>query len=152
MGMFDAINAAGSALTAERLRMDVTAENLANAQTTRGADGQPYRRKEVVLQEKPGGSSFSSMLNASMNRGTGRASGGGGGVEVGGIVEDQSDFRMQYDPGHPDADERGYVRMPNVNPVTEMVDLISASRGYEANVTAMNTAKQMFSKSLEILR
>jgi flagellar basal-body rod protein FlgC len=152
MGMFDAINAAGSALTAERLRMDVTAENLANAQTTRGADGQPYRRKEVVLQEKSGGQSFGSMLNASMNRGTPRAAGTGGGVEVGAIVEDQSDFRMQYDPGHPDADERGYVRMPNVNPVTEMVDLISASRGYEANVTAMNTAKQMFTKSLEILR
>jgi flagellar basal-body rod protein FlgC len=155
MGMFDAINAAGSALTAERLRMDVTAENLANAQTTRGADGQPYRRKEVILQER-GGQSFGSMLNASMGAskpgGSNRSRGNEGGVEVGGIVEDQSDFRLQYDPGHPDADERGYVRMPNVNPVTEMVDLISASRGYEANVTAMNTAKQMFSKSLEILR
>ena len=152
MGMFDAINTAGSALTAERLRMDVTAENLANAQTTRGADGQPYRRKEVILQQK-GGSDFGSMLNASMNpRARGASNGDGGGVEVGGIVEDQTDFRLQYDPGHPDADERGYVSMPNVNPVTEMVDLISASRAYEANVTAMQTAKQMFSKSLDILR
>ena len=154
MGMFDAINAAGSALTSERMRMDVTAENLANAQTTRGADGQPYRRKEVILQEK-GGSSFGSMLNASLNKGAGganRSAGDGGGVQVAGIVEDPTDFRMQYDPGHPDADANGYVRMPNVNPVTEMVDLISASRGYEANVTAMNTAKQMFSKSLDILR
>ena len=152
MGLFDAINAAGSALTAERLRMDVTAENLANAQSTRGADGQPYRRKEVVLQQK-GGSDFGSTLNAAMS--TGRPSGSSadaGGVEVGGIVEDQTAFRLQYDPGHPDANAQGYVEMPNVNPVTEMVDLISASRGYEANVTAMQTAKQMFSKTLDILR
>jgi flagellar basal-body rod protein FlgC len=147
MGLFDAINAAGSALTAERLRMDVTAENLANAQTTRGADGQPYRRKEVVLQQRDGGG-FGSVLNAAM----GRSADAGGGVEVAGIVEDQSDFKLVYDPGHPDADPQGYVRMPNVNPVTEMVDLISASRGYEANVTAIQTAKTMFSKTLDILR
>jgi flagellar basal-body rod protein FlgC len=150
MGLFDAINAAGSALTAERLRMDVTAENLANAQTTRGADGQPYRRKEVVLQERDGGG-FGSALTAAMG-GAGRSASAGGGVQVGGIVEDQSDFKLVYDPGHPDADAQGYVRMPNVNPVTEMVDLISASRGYEANVTAIQTAKSMFSKTLDILR
>jgi flagellar basal-body rod protein FlgC len=152
MGLFDSINAAGSALTAERLRMDVTAENLANAQSTRGADGQPYRRKEVILQSK-GGSDFGQTLNAAM--GGGRPNGSsadGGGVQVGGIVEDQTPFRLQYDPGHPDANAQGYVEMPNVNPVTEMVDLISASRGYEANVTAMQTAKQMFSKTLDILR
>jgi flagellar basal-body rod protein FlgC len=148
MGLFDAINAAGSALTAERLRMDVTAENLANAQTTRGADGQPYRRKEVVLQERDGG--FGSMLTTAMGASSG--ANGAGGVEVAGIVEDPSDFKLVYDPGHPDADAQGYVRMPNVNPVTEMVDLISASRGYEANVTAIQTAKTMFSKTLDILR
>jgi flagellar basal-body rod protein FlgC len=154
MGLFDAINASSSALSAERLRMDVTAENLANAQTTRGADGQPYRRKEVVLQQK-NGSDFGSMLASSMNpaaRAAARAGDSAGGVEVGAIVEDQTDFRMQYDPGHPDADAQGYVRMPNVNSVTEMVDLISAQRGYEANVTAIQTAKQMFSKTLDILR
>jgi flagellar basal-body rod protein FlgC len=151
MGLFDSINAAGSALTAERLRMDVTAENLANAQSTRGADGQPYRRKEVVLQQK-GGNDFGTTLNAAMGPGARAASSGAGGVEVGGIVEDQTPFRLQYDPGHPDANAQGYVEMPNVNPVTEMVDLISASRGYEANVTAMQTAKQMFSKTLDILR
>lgn len=152
MGLFDSINAAGSALTAERLRMDVTAENLANAQSTRGADGQPYRRKEVILQQKAS-NDFGSTLNAAM--GSGRPNGSSadaGGVEVGGIVEDQTPFRLQYDPGHPDANAEGYVEMPNVNPVTEMVDLISASRGYEANVTAMQTAKQMFSKTLDILR
>jgi flagellar basal-body rod protein FlgC len=151
MGLFDAINSAGSALTAERLRMDVTAENLANAQSTRGADGQPYRRKEVVLQSK-GGADFGSALAGAMGR---RGSGGAadaGGVEVAGIVEDQSDFRLVFDPAHPDANAEGYVQMPNVNSVTEMVDLISASRGYEANVTAIQTAKTMFTKTLDILR
>ena len=149
MGLFDSINAAGSALTAERLRMDVTAENLANAQSTRGADGQPYRRKEVILQQK-GASDFGTTLDAAM--GGRRGASASGGVQIGGIVEDQTAFRLQYDPGHPDANAEGYVEMPNVNPVTEMVDLISASRGYEANVTAMQTAKQMFSKTLDILR
>jgi flagellar basal-body rod protein FlgC len=147
MGLFDAINASGSGLTAERLRMDVTAENLANAQTTRGADGDPYRRKEVVLQER--GSSFGSMLNTAM--GGGRAADAKG-VQVAGIVEDDAPNKLVYDPGHPDANPEGYVEMPNVNSVTEMVDLISASRGYEANVTAINTAKQMFTKTLDILR
>jgi flagellar basal-body rod protein FlgC len=148
MGLFDAINASGSGLTAERLRMDVTAENLANANTTRGADGNPYRRKQVVLQEVDGQSSFGNVLGAAMG-GSGSRDGG---VEVAGIVEDQTDFKLVYDPGHPDADPQGYVRMPNVNPVTEMVDLISAQRGYEANVTAMQAAKSMFGKTLDILR
>jgi flagellar basal-body rod protein FlgC len=147
MGLFDAINAAGSALTAERLRMDVTAENLANAQSTRGADGQPYRRKDVVLQQRDGGGSFGSVLNSAMSSGPTPK-----GVEVAAIVEDPTDFRLVYDPGHPDANAEGYVEMPNVNPVTEMVDLISASRGYEANVTAIQTAKTMFTKTLDILR
>ena len=131
MGLFDAIDIAGSGLAAERLRMDITAENLANAQTS------GYKRKDVVLREAGG---FGAALDKAR------------GVEVGGIVEDQTPFRLQYDPGHPDANAQGYVEMPNVNPVTEMVDLISASRGYEANVTAMQTAKQMFSKTLDILR
>jgi flagellar basal-body rod protein FlgC len=146
MGLFDAIDVAGSGLAAERLRMDVTAGNLANAQTTQGANGQPYRRREVVLQEaQAGGPSFGSILaNASASPVNG--------VQVAGIVEDPSDPRRVYDPGHPDADAQGYVTLPNVNPVTEMVDLISASRSYEANVTAMQTAKQLFSKTLELLR
>ncbi len=155
MGLFDAINASASGLTAERLRMDVTAENLANAQSTRGADGQPYRRKEVVLQQSGGG--FGQALSTAMGSPGARAASTGGtdrqgGVEVAGIVEDQTDFKLVYDPGHPDANAEGYVQMPNVNPVTEMVDLISASRGYEANVTAIQAAKQMFSKTLDILR
>jgi flagellar basal-body rod protein FlgC len=143
MSLFGGLEISASALTAERLRMDVVAENLANAQTTRGADGQPYRRKEVVLQERAG--SFGASLSAAMNQ-------RGGGVEVAGVVEDQTPLKQVYDPGHPDADENGYVAMPNVDTVTEMVDLIGAQRAYEANVTAMQAAKQMFSRTLELLR
>ena len=135
MGMFDPLRISASGMTAERLRMDVIAENLANANTTRGADGQPYRRQEVILQEKS--PSFGEVL---------------GGVMVAGIVDDPTPPRRVYDPGHPDADKNGYVTMPNVNPVTEMVDLITSSRGYEANVTAMNAAKQMFTKTFDVLR
>ncbi|HEX7290860.1 MAG TPA: flagellar basal body rod protein FlgC [Conexibacter sp.] len=144
MGLFDAIDVAGSGLAAERLRMDVTAGNLANAQTTQGADGQPYRRRQVVLQEA-GGQSFESILASTSSSPV-------NGVQVAGIVEDPAPPRRVYDPGHPDADAQGYVSLPNVNPVTEMVDLIGASRSYEANVTAMQTAKQLFSKTLELLR
>jgi flagellar basal-body rod protein FlgC len=145
MSMFGGLEISASGLTAERLRMDVTAENLANAQTTRGTDGQPYRRKEVILQETPG--SFGATLSKAMG-GT-----QGGGVQVAGVVQDTATpLKRVYDPGHPDADAQGYVAMPNVDTVTEMVDLISASRAYEANVTAMQAAKQMFSRTLELLR
>jgi flagellar basal-body rod protein FlgC len=148
MGMFDAFDISASALTAERMRMDVTAENLANAQTTRTANGGPYRRKEVVLQEVEQGGGFAGSLRAAMGAGSGRP----GGVEVAGIAEDATPNKMVYDPGHPDADANGYVSMPNVDSVTEMVDLISASRAYEANVTALQSAKTMFSKTLDLLR
>lgn len=147
MSMFGGLEISASGLTAERLRMDVAAENLANAQTTRGADGGPYRRKSVVL-EQAGGSGFGAQLNNAMGRGTGS----GGGVQVAGIAEDATPARQIYDPGHPDANAQGYVSMPNVDTVAEMVDLITASRGYEANVTAMQASKQMFTKTLELLR
>lgn len=138
MSLFSVFRISGSGMTAERLRMDVIASNLANADTTRTADGQPYRRKEVVTQAANGtGGSFADQL---------------AGVQVAGIVDDPSPLRRVYDPGHPDADAKGYVSLPNVTPVTEMVDLITASRGYEADVTALNSAKQMLSKTLDILR
>jgi flagellar basal-body rod protein FlgC len=150
MGMFDSLNVSATGLTAERLRMDVTAENLANAQTTRGADGQPYKRKEVVLSEVSGGT-FGTQLAAAMG-----AKGGSGvtpgGVEVSAITEDTTPGKLVYDPGHPDANADGYVQMPNVDTVSEMVDLITSQRSYEANVTAMQSAKQMFTKTLDILR
>jgi flagellar basal-body rod protein FlgC len=144
MSFFGAIDISGSGLSAERLRMDLSAENLANAQSTRGADGQPYRRKEAVLRQAEAG--FDASLNAAMS------GAGGRGVEVVQIAEDQAPPRMVYDPGHPDANPEGYVQMPNVDPVTEMVDLISASRAYEANVTAMQTAKSMFTRTLDLLK
>jgi flagellar basal-body rod protein FlgC len=144
MSLFGGLEISASALTAERLRMDVVAENLANAQTTRGADGQPYRRKEVILQERAG--SFGASLSAAMDKSS------GAGVQVAAVVEDQTPLKRVYDPGHPDADADGYVAMPNVDTVTEMVDLIGAQRAYEANVTAMQAAKQMFGRTLELLR
>ncbi|MEA2149013.1 MAG: flagellar basal-body rod protein FlgC [Solirubrobacteraceae bacterium] len=151
MSLFDAIDTAASGLSAERMRMDVTAENLANAQTTRGADGQPYRRKVVVLAQAGGG--FGATLHGALRGGSGRSGGApNAGVRVAGIAQDTTPNRLVYDPGHPDADARGYVSMPNVQPVAEMVDLITASRNYEANVTVMQTAKTMFTKTLEILR
>ena len=140
MGIFDALDISASGLIAERTRMDVTSQNLANAQSS------GYKRQDVVLRESGGG--FANVL--------GKAIGASGdsrrGVEVAEVTTDQAEQRRVYDPGHPDADAQGYVRLPNVNAVSEMTDLISASRAYEANVTAMNTAKQMFSKTLEILR
>ena len=148
MSFFGGLEISASALTAERLRMDVTAENLANAQSTRGADGQPYRRKEVVLQERATEGGFGAALAGAMS---GRG-GTPGGVEVAQIAQDQTPLKRVHDPGHPDADADGYVAMPNVDTVAEMVDLIAASRAYEANVTAMQAAKQMFSKTLELLR
>jgi flagellar basal-body rod protein FlgC len=147
MGLFDSIDIAGSALSAERLRMDVTAENLANANTTRTADGGAYRRKVVVLEQQQAGSSFGNALASEMRRGEKPA-----GVQVAGIAEDTTPNRRVYEPGHPDADAQGYVERPNVDTVTEMVDLISASRTYEANVTAMQSAKILFAKTLELLR
>jgi flagellar basal-body rod protein FlgC len=144
MGLFDAIDISASGLTANRTRMDVTAENLANAETTRGANGQPYQRQEVVLQQVGG---FGAALAGAMNQGT-----AAGGVQVGGIVSDPTPDQLVYDPGNPDANNKGYVKMPNVNSVTEMVDMIDESRSYEANVTAMNTSKDMYQKTLGLLK
>jgi flagellar basal-body rod protein FlgC len=144
MSFFDSIDIAASGLSAERLRMDVTAENLANAQTTRDANGQPYQRREVVLRQVGG---FGATLAGAIGNAP-----AAGGVQVAGIVADPTPDKLVYNPGHPDANAQGYVRMPNVNPVTEMVDLISESRSYEADVTAMQTAKQMYTKTLDLLK
>ena len=148
MSMFGGMEISASALTAQRLRMNVTAENIANAETTKGADGNPYRRKEVVLQSVGQAGTFGSQLSRAM----GSSGVAPGGVQATEIAEDQTNGKLVYDPSHPDADEQGYIRMPNVDTVTEMVDLIDAQRAYEANVTAMSAAKQMFAKTLEILR
>ena len=149
MGMFDALNVTASGLSAERTRMDVVANNLANAQTTRGANGQPFRRQEVVLQAES--QSFASVLSRNVGTMT-EPKGAPRGVKVVDVAEDPTPNRRIYDPGHPDADANGYISLPNVNPVTEMVDLIASSRAYEANATAMQTAKQMFTKTVDLLR
>jgi flagellar basal-body rod protein FlgC len=137
--MFGALGISASGMAAERLRMDVTSDNLANADSTKGANGQPYQRQEVVLQA--GGQSFSDVLGSAQ-----------GGVQATAIVGDPTPGRKVYDPSHPDADAQGYVTLPNVNTVTEMTDLITESRSYEANVKAMDTAKQLYLKTLDVLR
>ena len=152
MGLFDAIDIAGSGLTAERVRMDVTAENLANAQTTRAANGQPYRRQEVVLAQNGQPAAFQSQLAGALGAGEASGQGSAGGVEVSGIVADKTPDQLVYDPGNPEANRQGYVRMPNVSTVTEMTDLISESRSYQSDVTAMQTAKSMFSATLGLLK
>ncbi len=152
MGMFDSLAVSGSGLAAESLRMDIVAENLANANSTKGVDGQPYRRQEVQLQQAPGGPSFGRELDAALGSDSAATSNGPGGVRVTGIVSDQTAPRQIYDPGNPDANAQGYVLMPNVNSVSEMTDLIDASRAYEANVTSMQTAKTMFTKTLTLLQ
>lgn len=133
---FNIFRISGSGLTAERLRMDTIANNLANANTTRTERGGPYRRQMPI---------FAEVLSQ-------RRSPVGQGVRVLGIVDDPSEPRLVYDPQHPDADADGYVEMPNINVVKEMVDLITATRAYEANITAINGAKAMAQKALEIGR
>jgi flagellar basal-body rod protein FlgC len=144
MAMFGAIDSAASGLTAERLRMDVISNNIANANTTRTVEGGPYRRELVVFEPRSAENSFANVLSGQMGQGQEQ------GVRVTGITKDTSPLRRVYDPSHPDADATGYVAMPNVNVVTEMVDMITASRSYEANVTVINSAKAMAAKALDI--
>lgn len=147
MSIFGSLNINATALTAERARMDVISKNIANVNTTRTSSGTPYRR-QVPLFKEIEGETFSSILSTESSKiGT---TGSSGGVKVSAVVEDKSPFKSVYNPGHPDANEEGFVMMPNIDSVTEMVDMISASRAYEANMTAINTAKSMAMKALEI--
>ena len=138
MAFLNSINIIGSALTAERFRSDIILQNIANQNTTRTESGEPYRRKQVIFQERE--QSFSDALKKVT----------GGGVRVTEVVESQEDFKPVYDPDHPDADEDGYVYYPNVNNTEEQVDLMDASRVYEANVSDLSVVKAMASKALEI--
>jgi len=132
MSMFSAFDIAGSAMSAQSQRMNVTASNLANADSVAGPGGEAYRAKQVLFESRAS------------------AAHGIGGVGVREVVEDPSPMRMEYRPGHPLADEEGYVTMPNVDPVGEMVNMISASRSYQANVEVMNTSKQLMLKTLTL--
>ena len=149
MSMFGGIDAAASGLTAERLRMDVISNNIANVNSTRTVDGGPFKRKYVIFQQKKKKkNSFSAMLEGAMNKGNKNRAGDG--VRAIGIGTDDSMGKLVYDPGHPDANADGYVELPNVDIVTEMVDMITASRAYEANVTTINAAKSMAQQALNI--
>ena len=141
MDFFGSLDISASGLDAQRTRMNVIAGNLANASTTRTDEGGPYRRKEVVFKSAAGGG-FADIMSSMGKKDEA--------VKVAGIVEDNSPFRKVYDPGHPDAGSDGYVEMPNVSVPMEMVDLISATRSYQANLTAANAAKSMAAKALEI--
>lgn len=138
MGFLSSLDISASALTAQRVRMNVISENIANADITRTANGEPYRRRVVSMGEKP--SAFSDALKSAT----------GGGVMVTGIIEDSSDFEYEYDPTHPDANADGYVAFPNVDETEEIIDLMAASRSFDANVTALNATKSMAVKALEI--
>lgn len=161
MGMFDAFDISASGMTAERYRMDIISQNVANAETTRTEDGTPYVRKVVTFQEKQDTKrTFSHMLDTAFSNLSGRPIGqinsaelssAGEGVKIGGVYEDTwTEPTMVYDPSHPDADENGYVTYTNVNTITEMTNLIDASRGYEANATAFEASKAIALKGLEM--
>lgn len=143
MDFFTAIKISGSGLNAQRYRLNVISSNLANAQTTRTPQGGPYRRKDVVFEAVPVVSPFHNALSDALQTSL-------EGVKVQQVVNDATPFKLVYDPGHPDADKDGYVKMPNVNTVEEMVNLINATRSYEANLAAIDAAKNMVLKALEI--
>ncbi|MFZ4858209.1 MAG: flagellar basal body rod protein FlgC [Desulfuromonadaceae bacterium] len=145
MDFFTAMDVSSSALSAGRTRMNLISSNLANANATRTPEGGPYKRKDAIFSATPLESHFNRALDAATAQQVRK-------VEVTQIVEDQSPSRLQYDPGHPDANAQGYVAMPNVNTVEEMADMIGATRAYEANVTAVQAAKSMALKTLEIGR
>ena len=145
MGLFQSFDISASGMTAQRFRTDIIAQNIANVNTTRTEDGTPYRRKIVTFSEKqltPFSNYYSTARRAGLV---------GNGVKVTRVTEDDStDFTMEYDPSHPDADENGYVSYPNVNTVTEMTNLIDATRAYEANTTAFDASKSMAQSGLSI--
>ncbi|MBC7528205.1 MAG: flagellar basal body rod protein FlgC [Chthonomonadaceae bacterium] len=151
MSFSHSLMVSASGLTAERLRLDTISNNIANVNTTRTPQGGPYRRQQAIFASRSGNEGFAAFLSEARGGNARRQIGNG--VEVTGVVPDMSrDFKVVHDPSHPDADANGNVKLPNVEPVTEMVDMMSSSRAYEAGVTAINAAKQMEQKALEIGR
>ncbi len=144
MSLFSVMSIGASGMAAQRTRAELLTENLANAETTRTPQGGPYRRKDVVFETTDVASPFSSLLDAQMNA--------SGGVAVTDIITDGRPPEMRYLPGHPDADANGYVAFPNINPAEDMVDLMGAARGYEANVAAIGAVKDMIQRSFDLLR
>ena len=147
MNLFGVLDVSGSALTAERIRAEVVASNMANANTTRTADGKPYQRQEVMFEAVPAArQAFAGHLMQQADDSQ------IGGVEVAAVVSDNSSPLRRYDPGHPDADKDGFVDYPNINPLTEMVDLMGATRAYGLNSSAVQATKGMITSSLDILK
>lgn len=146
-GIFSTFRVTASALTAQRLRMDVVSNNVANAETTRTEEGGAYQRQQVYFMAKQSESGILPMIKAAAKR---QIEAPGKGVQVSSIIADDSPGNVVYDPNHPDADEEGFVTYPNVNVITEMTDMLSATRSYEANVTVFNSLKNMASRALEL--
>ena len=145
MSLFSSLSVSASGMAAQRARTEVLVENLANSETTRTPEGGPYRRKDVVFSEDSSTGSFSSELGSALGSTP-------SGVLVSEITVDDSAPELRYHPGHPDADKDGYVAYPKINPAEDMVDLLGASRGYEANVAAISAVKDMINKSLDLFR
>jgi flagellar basal-body rod protein FlgC len=146
MSLFTAISVSASGMDAQRTRAELITENLANAETTRTPDGGPYRRKDAVFAAAPAADSFADVMSSLS------ATGGPEGVAVSNVVTDDRDPDRRYMPGHPDADADGYVAFPRINPAEEMVDLMNASRSYQANVAAISSVKDMINRSLDLFR
>ena len=145
MSLFSSLAVSASGMTAQRARAELLTENLANAETTHTPEGGPYQRKDVMFEEDPSVGSFSSELDSALGSSP-------SGVAVGQVVVDDSPPELRYMPGHPDADKNGYVAFPKINPAEDMVDLMGASRNYEANVAAISAVKDMIQKSLDLFR
>ena len=145
MSLLSALSVSASGLSAQRTRAELLVENMANSETTRTPEGGPYRRKDAVFTSSPQGSPFSAAFQKEMGYYS-------NGVEVSDVYVDQSDPVMRYQPGHPDADSSGYVAYPRMNPAEDMVDLMAATRGYDANVSAMSAVKDMLQRSIDLLK
>ena len=145
MSLFSSLDVSASGMSAQRERAQVLVENIANAETTRTAEGGPYRRRDVVFQSSPVSSPFGSVLGAQLDQPS-------TGVRVSDLVTDNTEPNRRYMPGHPDADKDGYVLFPHINPAEDMVDLLGASRSYQANVSAISAVKDMIQRSIDLFR
>ena len=145
MSLFSVLSVSASGMSAQRTRAELLVQNLANSETTRTPEGGPYRRQDAIFQSAPETSAFSAIFQNELTPGV-------QGVEVSEIIQDQTDGEKRYQPGHPDADASGYVTYPNVNPAEDMVDLLSAQRGFQGNVAAMSAIKDMIQHSIDLMR
>ena len=143
MSLFSLLSVSASGMAAQRIRAELVVQNLANSETTQTPEGGPYRRRDALFQSAPQTSPFSSVFQTELTDGV-------NGVAVADVIQDPSEGEKRYQPGHPDADKEGYVTYPNVNPAEDMVDLLSAQRGYEGNVAAMSAVKDMIQHSIDL--